>query len=94
MATYNGHKNWTYWNVSLWIDSDYGLYRVALESLTTESSHTAAARRFLAHLAESGETHTPDGAKYTVRNVYAALHGQYPDRFRSQKKENAKAGRK
>ena len=27
--TYNGHKNWNHWNVSLWINNDEGLYNFA-----------------------------------------------------------------
>jgi hypothetical protein len=29
MTTYNGHKNWNHWNVSLWINNDEGLYNMA-----------------------------------------------------------------
>ena len=32
MTRYNGHKNWNHWNVSLWINNDEGLYRMANES--------------------------------------------------------------
>ena len=28
---YTGYKNWTHWNVSLWINNDEGLYLHALE---------------------------------------------------------------
>ena len=27
---YNGHKNWDYWNVSLWLYNDEPLYRLML----------------------------------------------------------------
>ena len=30
---YNGYKNWTHWNVSLWINNDEGLYLHAQELL-------------------------------------------------------------
>lgn len=26
---YNGHKNWNHWNVSLWINNDESIYRMA-----------------------------------------------------------------
>ena len=29
---YNGHKNWNYWNVSLWINNDEGLYNLAIQA--------------------------------------------------------------
>jgi hypothetical protein len=35
MAKYNGHKNWNHWNVSLWVNNDEGLYRMARENVCT-----------------------------------------------------------
>ena len=77
MAKYNGHLNWTYWNVSLWINNDEGLYHLAIQalkrhSMTKSGSCTAthAAEWFLDAV---GETKTPDGAVYTMPNVRAAL---------------------
>ena len=33
MTRYNGHKNWNHWNVSLWINNDEGLYRMAKDAI-------------------------------------------------------------
>ena len=33
MATYNGHKNYNRWNVSLWIANDEGLYNLARDCI-------------------------------------------------------------
>lgn len=33
MAKYQGHKNWNHWNVSLWINNDEGLYKLARECI-------------------------------------------------------------
>ena len=75
MITYNGHKNWAYWNVSLWIGNDEGLYNLARECVRREKGRAAAARVFVSTLAEWGTTKTPDGATYTVSAVRAALVG-------------------
>ena len=76
MTTYNGHINWNYWNVSLWINNDEGLYNLALRAVDqmrkSDSNYTLtmAAEWFLDAV---GETKTPDGAVYTMPNVRAAL---------------------
>ncbi len=75
MAQYNGHRNWNYWNVSLWIANDEGLYRLA-RSLKRQHRNTGdAARAFVASLAEAKITKTPDGAPYSLSAVRAAIAG-------------------
>jgi hypothetical protein len=73
---YNGHKNWNHWNVSLWIGNDEGLYRAALDALKSNNGKVAhAAHYLLAELQDLGIEKTPDGAKYSVLNIAAALRG-------------------
>ena len=76
MTKYNGHLNWNYWNVSLWINNDEGLYNLALQAVDqmrkSDSNYTLtmAAEWFLDAV---GDAKTPDGAKYTMPSVRAAL---------------------
>lgn len=76
MVSYNGHLNWNYWNVSLWINNDECLYNLALQAINqmrkSDSNYTLtmAAGRFLDAV---GEVKTPDGAPYTMPSVRAAL---------------------
>ena len=70
MATYNGHKNWNHWNVSLWINNEESLYRHAVE-LRRCNSAPEAARLML----EALPSHTPDGAPYSLSSVRAAMAG-------------------
>ena len=72
MAGYNGHKNWNHWNVSLWLNNDEGLYRMALEYTRRARTLDAAARRLMGVL--EGEK-TPDGAPFSYSSVRAALRG-------------------
>lgn len=72
--SYNGHKNWNHWNVSLWINNDEGLYRMARENVRTHR-RAAAAKNMLDDLRTSGITHTPDGAPYSVTTIRAAMRG-------------------
>ena len=72
MTKFNGHKNWNHWNVSLWINNDEGLYRMAMECVRTTRNKEAAARVFIHCIPD---THTPDGAPYTFSSVRAAISG-------------------
>lgn len=73
--TYNGHKNWNHWNVSLWINNDEGLYREAKRWIARNSNRIEAAEDFLESLRYMGITKTPDGAPYSVSSIRAAMVG-------------------
>ena len=75
MATYNGHKNWNHWNVSLWIGNDEGLYGLARHCLRVTDNRDDASTVMLEDLIDRGITETPDGAPYTFTTVRAALRG-------------------
>jgi hypothetical protein len=75
MATYNGHKNWNHWNVSLWINNDEGLYQLARMAARDQISRSAAAYYMLDCLNRQGITQTPDGAPYSVSSIRAAMVG-------------------
>lgn len=79
MTTYNGHKNWNHWNVSLWINNDEMLYKLArnyvMECRHRGYSRQDAAKAVLAALESEGLTHTPDGAPYSVSSIRAAMVG-------------------
>lgn len=70
MPTYNGHKNYNHWNVSLWIHDDEGLYNLALECKALTTNLTKAAHKFITQV---GTKRTPDGASWSVIAVKAAL---------------------
>lgn len=75
MAKYNGHKNYNYWNVALWIGNDEGLYRMALTCIRRNGTRRQAATDFIGQLTDSGIDKTPDGAPYTIASVQAAMSG-------------------
>ena len=71
MKQYNGHRSWNAWNISLWINNDESLYRLARECMEECAGNAGkAARRWLRL---SGETRTPDGAKYNPLSVKLAI---------------------
>jgi hypothetical protein len=72
MNTYNGHKNWNHWNVSLWLMNDEGLYRQIEQSISDLGTLDAAARDLATQL--KGQS-TPDGAPYTFASIRAAIRG-------------------
>jgi hypothetical protein len=67
---YNGHKNRNYWNVSLWLFHDEGLYSLMREAVSSCRTKDDAARYILASL---GSRQTPDGVPYTYSAVRAAI---------------------
>lgn len=67
--TYNGHRSWNAWNVSLWINNDEGLYRRAYE-LAQRHGAAKAARVLASEL--KGEK-TPDGGKYNLTCIREAI---------------------
>ena len=69
MATFNGHRSWNAWNVSLWINNDYGLYSWARD-LAREHGAAKAARIMARDL--EGER-TPDGGKYNRTAIHEAI---------------------
>ena len=73
--TYNGHKNWNHWNVSLWINNDQGLYNMAKEYISVYRTRNIAAYAMLNSLHDSGKWFTPDSAPYSYSSVRAAMVG-------------------
>ena len=78
MPSYNGHHCRNCWNVALWIGNDEPLYRAALECKQRPrfsgkpASLRLAALRFLREVVGEGAK-TPDGGRYTLSAVRAAL---------------------
>ena len=74
MAKYNGHKNYNYWNVSLWIHNDEGLYKLAKGCvLMGGRNKTNAAELFLQAMKMQDMPMTPDGVKWSVASVKSAM---------------------
>ena len=74
--TYNGHKNWNHWNVSLWINNDEGLYNTARSCVRyARGNKDDAAALMLDTLHQMGMHKTPDGAPFSKTTILAAMRG-------------------
>lgn len=69
MKSYQGHRSWNAWNISLWINNDENMYNWAKELVTIHGRGKAA--RIMAR--ELDGQKTPDGGKYNKTAIYAAL---------------------
>lgn len=75
MTEYNGHKSWNQWNVSLWINNDEGLHRLALDCIEAMKGRGKGARMMLSTLHKEGTNRTPDGGSYNYTAIYNAMEG-------------------
>jgi hypothetical protein len=66
---YNGHESYNAWNVSLWINNDEGLYRLAQECVNQTKTLDEAASLLFSSLPSK----TPDGVRYSKHTVRLAL---------------------
>ena len=74
MSEYNGHRSWNAWNVSLWINNDEYLYRLAEEAVK-QARNLDHATSLFCRLAVCLGDKTPDGAVYNRLSIKNALAG-------------------
>lgn len=68
---YEGYPSWNSWNVSLWINNDYPLYRTAYNMVQEEGM-----RRAITILTRHWKgKRTPDGGVFNRRSIKLALEG-------------------
>lgn len=75
MATYNGYPSYNAWNVSLWINNDEDLYKMAKRAVRCHYTREDAAEDMLKELQSIGLTHTPDGVQFTKTSIRKAMVG-------------------
>ena len=73
-AEYNGHKNWTHWNVSLWLNNEEWMYRELMRCV--EIAKVKGVRRAALALQSNLLSRTPDGAKYSLVALRAAIQSE------------------
>lgn len=71
MPTYQGHRSWNAWNVSLWINNDEDLYRRAVSLVKLKGARWAA-KQLAGELAGQ---RTPDGGCYNLTTIREAIRG-------------------
>jgi hypothetical protein len=72
---YNGWKNRQTWNVSMWLNNDYGIYKAAVQFME-KRKHPKANAHYLRFIKEQGlaDERTPDRYKWLSNSLdYKAL---------------------
>jgi len=77
--SYNGHKNWNHWNVSLFLYNDETFYRLITRQIRRSHSLDSATDNILAELREREILKTPDGAKFSKSAVRAAIREDWKE---------------
>lgn len=76
---YNGHKNWTHWNVSLWLNNEEWMYHILMRAAMKAKELNAVCDKRIAikkaswGLQASLPPKTPDGAKYSLVALQSAI---------------------
>tara|TARA_R110000744_G_scaffold369095_1_gene479180 strand:+ start:544 stop:771 length:228 start_codon:yes stop_codon:yes gene_type:complete len=71
MKTFNGHRSWNAWNVSLWLSNDEDKYKIYV--LLIKDHGIKRAINIIYYYLKGGKT--PDGASYNRLSVKLALEG-------------------
>tara|TARA_R110002012_G_scaffold289716_1_gene482999 strand:+ start:1338 stop:1583 length:246 start_codon:yes stop_codon:yes gene_type:complete len=71
LKKYNGHRSWNAWNVSLWLNNDYALYKRIEESLAKMGLEKTI--NIITHELEGLKTQ--DGAIYNRLSIKEAIIG-------------------
>lgn len=70
---YQGHESYNAWNVSLWINNDEGLYRLAREYKRKYKTARKTAAALMEVFKESNYLKTPDGVPYSKHTIELAI---------------------
>jgi len=73
MTSFNGYKNWAHWNVSLWVNNEENLYRMARSMARRHKNKNEAAECLRVLFLDLGMAQTPDGAKFSRAALRAAI---------------------
>ena len=68
---YQGYPSWNSWNVSLWINNEYNLYKTAEDLVQREGMRRAV--EILTNWWDGKRT--PDGGVFNRRSIKLALEG-------------------
>ncbi len=81
MKTYNGHRSWNAWNVSLWISNTESTYNYALHCIKETTFHgiKSAGRAATKFMQAYDNQQTSDGAVYNHLSVKLCLQGFLED---------------
>ena len=80
--TYNGHKNWQWWNVSLWINNEESMYLPFHEAAEQAAYMKITRQQALNLVMNCLPDATPDGAEITPEIVKHYLNDEIDECIR------------